>query len=144
MERNSAPLAFADKPDQEEWVAACTYSDQWVELENGRGFIRAWYICTHTKKGTVPPFCTLISSKRWRRKINTVLWAKGQAYYCLACDCKYNHNFGMLVQFMVPGFVPCSAFWLGVGISLASPEFTGPPFPDFLATSWPLAKLLWC
>ena len=103
MERNSAPLAFADKPDQEEWVAACTYSDQWVELENGRGFIRAWYICTHTKKGTVPPCCTLISSKRWRRKIDTVLWAKGQAYYCLACDCKYNHNFGMLVQFMVRG-----------------------------------------
>ena len=32
MERNSAPLAFADKPDQEEWVAACACNDQWVEL----------------------------------------------------------------------------------------------------------------
>jgi hypothetical protein len=103
MERNSAPLAVADKPDQEEWVTVGTYSDQWVELENGRGFIRAWYICTHTKRNSVPPCCTLISSKRWRRNIDTLFWAKGQAYYCLACNCKSNHNFGMLVQFMVRG-----------------------------------------
>ena len=102
IEENSKALAFSSKVDQDAWVTACTFSDEWVCLEKNRGYIRAWFVCLHTQKNTVPPCAFLTSSKKWRRK-HEQYDAKGQRYYCLSCGCLYSHNFGMLVEFMVGG-----------------------------------------
>ena len=85
-------IAFADKGDQQQrFVDAADYSDEWVEG------MRVWYICQANQGAGWPKCNTLISSKQWGTLHEDPLAPK-QRWYCGVCGTRYKTNFGLLIE----------------------------------------------
>ena len=61
-------LAFKDRPNQQEYIKACSYSDVWLKVENARGAtvakISSYYICIG-KHSDHSECLMMIPSKDW-------------------------------------------------------------------------------
>ena len=91
--RSEVPQAFSQKPDQSDWLVACTYADEWVR--SSVGFMRSYYLC---KCG-----CCM-SSKTWKR-MKPDLAASKQRWYCRAMGCnrRFFTSFGQMVEVSMNG-----------------------------------------
>ena len=92
IEAKSRMLAWEDKgPEQDEYLRACEYADEWVRWGGYR--LRSYYKCS----------CgAVISSKTWKTKHADPMASK-QKWYCLACGRKYATAMGQLVELLTPG-----------------------------------------
>jgi len=100
IEKDSEPLAFAEKEDATEMFAVAQYSDEWVKTPSGA--LRAWYVCRQTFGGQYAECGTLIPSKIWKRKHQDIASSK-QKWYCVCCGARYRTQFGMLVEVHAKG-----------------------------------------
>jgi hypothetical protein len=106
LEVDDGYLAFADQPDQHDFIMASSYSDQWSELVDASGkctgSVNSWYICKSGKgpwcyeTNKVTPCYRITPSKEWGRKHEDPLATK-QSWYC-SCWSKYNATWGQIVE----------------------------------------------
>jgi hypothetical protein len=93
----SKPLAFASKADQERFMMASSYDDEWVSIENADGskdWFRMFYIC---QSGGQWRCVTITSSKSWTRRHKDPLATK-QRWKCVVCGARYRVAFGTLIE----------------------------------------------
>ena len=93
-------LAFVDRPNQQEYIKACSYSDVWLKVLDSQGnaaaIISSYYICLG-KHGDHNACLMLIPSKDWDRQgINPIACRK---WYCTSKPhCKtYQAGWGQVV-----------------------------------------------
>jgi hypothetical protein len=106
LEVDDGYLAFADQPDQHDYIMAASYSDQWCELVDASGkctgSVNSWYVCMagtgpwDNAANKVTPCFRITPSKEWGRKHADPLATK-QKWYC-SCYSKYNCNWGQIVE----------------------------------------------
>ena len=93
-------LAFANRPDQQEYIKACSYSDLWLRqfdsCGNVIGIITSYYICLG-QFGDQTDCLMLIPSKEWEREgvdpIDCNRWICTSAWHYK----KYNAGWGQVV-----------------------------------------------
>ena len=93
-------LAFKDRPDQQEYIKACSYSDVWVRQHdscgNVIGIITSYYICLG-KFGDQTDCLMLIPSKDWERQGVDPIACK--RWFCTSTRHyrRYNAGWGQIV-----------------------------------------------
>ena len=93
-------LAFADRPNQQEYIKACSYSDVWLRVHDSQGnvvaIITSYYICLG-KFGDQTDCLMLIPSKDWDRQGKNPIDCK--TWFCTS-KChhkKYQAKWGQVV-----------------------------------------------
>ena len=93
-------LAFKDRPNQQEYIKACSYSDVWLKVPDSQGntvaIISSYYICLG-KHGDQSDCLMIIPSKDWDRQgIDPIACKK---WYCTSKnhDERYQAGWGQVV-----------------------------------------------
>ena len=103
MDLHTACLAFASEVDQDKYLLASSYSDEWCRqvAPSGEviGYKRSWYVCEgNTGWGRCKG---LAESKAWGRRFEDPLATK-QRWNCKFCNGRYKTKYGQLVEVLCP------------------------------------------
>ena len=96
-------LAYADKPDQDKWIGASQYSDEWCRSVDESGnlvaYFRMFWICLAGK--SAGRCLHITESKKWLRLHDDPL-ANSQRWYCQYCQARYKAGWGVVLEIRSP------------------------------------------